>query len=637
MNDLDFIKKKFEDSGISAPEDLNKENVLEKVNSIEPKKKSRKGIYFSAAACAAVLLIGAISANMIIGKFNSPVNQVKANYEQKKVSGIKSFSSKKQVISEIAKIEKMQNELDNMEKDDGDGYALATNDTSSSSAGNSDYNGTYLQYQNVDEEDIVKTDGKYIYKIAESDSEYDGVEVYSVQGKNSKMIKKIIPFRKDKKGERYTNQANGLYVYKGKLVIICTFYDEDMENELTAAEIYDVTDIKNPKLVDTFYQSGTDISSRIIGDKLYLITEHYPEDKDDLPKVINTEATADEVKEKQLSVKDIFSIEKPTYQSFVVVSAVDLTNMKNAVTRAILGCSDEVYCNENNLYILGADGLSDFEDLGCYASYKGLRKKTVIIKISLKDAPVIKACTKVKGNINNQYSLDEKDGNLRIATSSYKENGDFKNNNLFVLDSSLNEIGRVSNFAKGEEIKAVRYVKNTAYVITYKNTDPLFVIDLSNPKKPKIKGSVKISGFSTMLAPVDENTLLGIGYHTTGDEEDGMKLAVFDVSGSPKVTDKKSFKYYYSEAMSDPKALLVNEKRGIFSIPYEHSDDNYFSIDSIERYGGVLNFKVKDGKISELRDIRSEKLEGVYRCVYIGDTIYMLGMYDEIIDCVKYK
>lgn len=634
MNDLDFIKVKFEDSGVFAPEELNKEKILEKVNNTEQKRKSRRRLYVSAAACAAILIIAAISANMIVGIYSAPINSVKPSFEQKKVNGIKSFSSKKQVVSEIEKIKKMQNELwdYNMDKGDEHGYAIAKKDTSSGSSSDSDYNTTYLQYKNVDEEDVVKTDGKYIYKVNEWNNE---VFVYSTNGKNSELVKKIVPFRKNKKGERLTSRNEKLYVYKGKLVVICTLYDEDDENALTAAEIYDVTDIKNPKLVDDFYQSGTEISSRVIGDKLYLITEHYPEDKNDLPKVINTEATADEIKEKQLEVKNIFSLDKPTYDSFVVVSAIDLNNMKNVETRAILGCSDEVYCNENNLYILGEDGLSEFEDLGCYASYKGLRKKTVIIKISLKDAPLITACTKVKGSVNNQYSLDEKDGNLRIATSSYKKNGDFKNNNLFVLDSSLNEIGRVSNFAKGEEIKAVRYVKNTAYVITYKKTDPLFVIDLKNPKKPKIKGSVKISGFSTMLVSVDENTLLGIGYHTTGGEEDGLKLAVFDVSGSPKVTDKKSFKYYYSEVMDDPKALLVNEKQGVFSVPYTYIEDE--DNDFLEDSGGVLNFKIKNGKITQFNDIRSDLLKGVYRCVYIDDKIYMLGYYYETPDCVKYK
>lgn len=644
MNDLDFIKAKFEDSGISAPKDLNKENILEKVNNIKPKKKSGKGIYISVAACVAVLIAALVSVNVIYGNFTARVKPDNfANITQKEVSGIKSFSSRKQIVSEVAKIKKMKNELENMQRDDEGSSSVSKkvsysddSGTSSGNSGNSDYKGTYLQYENVDEEDTVKTDGKYIYKTAISNEE---VEVYSAQGKNSKLIKKIVPFRKNKKGERLINQINGLYVYKGKLVVICTFYDEDMEYELTAAELYDVTDIDNVKLTDEFYQSGTDVSSRIIGSKLYLITEQFSWDKNDLPKVINTESTADEVKEKQLSAKDIFSIDKPTYESFVVISAIDLNNMKNSVTRAILGCSDEVYCNENNLYILGADGLSDYGYgiWGRYAAYKKLSKKTVIIKISLKDAPIITACTRVKGKVNNQYSLDEKDGNLRIATSSYKENGDFKNNNLFVLDSNLNKIGRVANFAKGEEIKAVRYVKNTAYVITYKETDPLFVIDLSNSNNPKIRGSVKISGFSTMLVPVDENTLLGIGYHTTGDEEDGLKLAVFDVSGNPKVADKKSFKYYYSEAMDDPKALLVNEKQSVYSVPYEHSDGHYFSIYPIKSYGGVLNFKVKNGKLVQLRDVRSKKLEYVYRCVYIDDTIYMLGLYDDDPDCVKYK
>ncbi|WP_316609446.1 beta-propeller domain-containing protein, partial [uncultured Ruminococcus sp.] len=213
----------------------------------------------------------------------------------------------------------------------------------------------------------------------------------------------------------------------------------------------------------------------------------------------------------------------------------------------------------------------------------------------------------------------------------------FEVNNLYVLDSGLNQIGSVEGFAKDESIKAVRYMGDTAYVITYEETDPLFVIDLSTPSDPQILGEVKISGFSTMLVPIDGNTVLGIGYNTDNvyytdmEVQDGIKIVTFDVSDktNPKVLDTKVFKGYYSEVQNNPKALLVNTERNDFTIPFSCYGDGYSNYDS---YSGVINFRISDGKIDIVDEYRSDVFVSsengsaeVSRCVYVGNTIYMLG------------
>ena len=138
--------------------------------------------------------------------------------------------------------------------------------------------------------------------------------------------------------------------------------------------------------------------------------------------------------------------------------------------------------------------------------------------------------------------MDEYNGNFRIATTKYDKNSN-QISNVYVLDKDLKKLGETDDFAKGEDIHAVRFSGDTAYVITFEYTDPLFVIDLSNPKKPIIKGSVKISGFSTNLIPIDSDTLLGIG--TANDFSNpyarGIKFALFDVSDpqKPTVLDKR--------------------------------------------------------------------------------------------------
>ena len=130
------------------------------------------------------------------------------------------------------------------------------------------------------------------------------------------------------------------------------------------------------------------------------------------------------------------------------------------------------------------------------------------------------------------------------------------------------------DFAKGEDIHAVRFSGDTAYVITFEYTDPLFVIDLSNPKKPIIKGSVKISGFSTNLIPIDSDTLLGIGTanNISNPYAQGIKFALFDVSDpqKPTVLDSKTIKNTASEAQDTHKAILVNKSENYFAIPFEY-------------------------------------------------------------------
>ena len=192
-------------------------------------------------------------------------------------------------------------------------------------------------------------------------------------------------------------------------------------------------------------------------------------------------------------------------------------------------------------------------------------------------------------------------------------------------------------------------------------TDPLFVIDLSVPTAPRIRGEVKISGFSSLLVPVDENTLLGIGYHDGFNEDEqiydaneswGLKLVTFDVTdkSNPLVLDAKVFPHVSSGVQYNPKALLVNFERGDYAVPTNYyydggwKDGEYYDYEIPETKNGVINFRIDNGNITVIDDYTSDKITGEFasvdRCVYVGDYIYLLGSTDyenTVIDCVKYK
>jgi uncharacterized secreted protein with C-terminal beta-propeller domain len=277
-----------------------------------------------------------------------------------------------------------------------------------------------------------------------------------------------------------------------------------------------------------------------------------------------------------------------------------------ADTKAVLGYGGQIYCNENNLYI--TQQKSD---------------KVQIIKVKLgKEEIQFTATGKVSGSVYDQFAMDEKDGYLRIATTSENKKGTDVNN-LYVLDENLKVVGKVTGFAKDESIQAVRYIDDKAYVITYEQTDPLFIIDLSNPTAPEITGSVKITGFSSLLVPVDENTLLGIGYSTEetelGEATNGIKFALFDISDSsaPKILDSEVMEQSYSYAQWTHKALVVNQKEGYYAIPYDTYDYN-----NDEESHGVVTLKVVNNDIVITNTFKSEKLTDMSRCTYIDDYLY---------------
>lgn len=211
-------------------------------------------------------------------------------------------------------------------------------------------------------------------------------------------------------------------------------------------------------------------------------------------------------------------------------------------------------------------------------------EKTVIHKIAVAGGKLeYKGEGAVTGTVLNQYSMDESDGYFRIATtknqswSSFAPQDDNQSyNNVYVLDGDLKTVGRLEGLAKSERIYSARFMGKRAYLVTFKQTDPLFTIDLSEPADPKVLGELKIPGFSNYLHPYDENTLIGIGHETSenqwgGTVTGGLKIALFDVAdvGAAKVIDE----YLIggpgsdSEALNDPHAFLFSKEKNLLVIP----------------------------------------------------------------------
>lgn len=718
QNDLEYIKDRMNRSGVNAPDALGEQEMLRRLQGVTPvqevKKPKKKWVApVSAAAALALITATAFGLNGFLGNLSLSRQRHALGLDAiEDYDGLRAFSSRSELTDAVKRVQRLntseafdRNTSDGFFTDIFDGgksYDVAEDDfayeaAGGSSAGNaltgaSDFGGTYLQYGDVDEADTVKTDGRYIYYLDRYD-ESEGytkscIKIFSANPDKPEQVADLVLGR----GDMMT--ADEFYLYDGKLVVIEDAY---VSNSLyytsnTHVVIYDVSNVGSITEIGSYQQSGDYVSSRMIGGALYVVSNQEINEENEVPTAQLQDnapsATEDEATVRELDPGCIYAPSRPTQNSFLVIGRIDVDSSLQATeTKAILGAAGTVYCNGSNLYVLATSYNPEVYELllneqngsvperyinriknGYYSFYDYTR----ITKISLDETMEFVADGMVNGEVLNQYALDEKDGNLRVATTSYNDKGT-QVNNLFVLDGQLNELGSVTGFAADESIKAVRYVGDTAYVITYEQTDPLFVIDTADPRSPKLLGEVKISGFSSMLVPVDENTLLGIGYHTVDEPDDytdmeiqeGLKLVLFDVSdkANPRVLDAKVFEDYSSEVQYNPKALLVNPQRGEYTLPYayyhwEESDvftdgDEYASSGWYsEQKSGVISFAVENGKIVirneyEAKAFNSGQLEGeVERCVYAGNTIYLLGEANDrddysksmtLIDAVPYR
>lgn len=630
-NDFDFLKEKFDNDGVNAPVEMNTDFVMNKLEGKSPKvvkfpKKAIAGVVSGLVACVAVFAIVVTSTNTPIVKEPAPIIA-----EAGELEAFDDYESLKATLKEMGVSSKleynvgMMTESFSMGFDSIKGEATATYDEAvSDSASSSNFGETYKQVSDVDEADIIKTDGKYIYVLTENK-----VNIYSAKGDESKLI----TTKKIRDDNIYGDVE--MFLHNNNLIIIATNYEKDK----TTAYIYDKSNVKDVKLIDKFSQSGTYSSSRMIGDNLYIVTDDYIETYNDIPYVVCKD---EDIK---LSADSIVCVEKPSHPAYLVVSKIDTANMKSSTknyeSKAILGASKNIYCNLDNMYITSTvyrdyyEG--DEEDEIVVDEVDGdvveinpvYNDQTQIVKVSLKDGIKFVATTKIEGYIDSQYSMDEKDGYFRIATTSNNEKG-VEVNNLLVFDEKLNEVGSVSGFAPTESIKAVKYIGDTAYVITYEQTDPLFVIDLKNPRKPTILGECKISGFSTMLVPIGEDRLMGIGYYTQEEDytdmevQEGIKIALFDISDitNPKVLDEQVFKGYSSEVQYQPKALVYDAEKDTYFIPY---DTCYF--DSGKYSTGVLGIKIDGKEIAPATryKVSTDEYNTIYRCTFVDDYLYMFN------------
>lgn len=486
----------------------------------------------------------------------------------------------------------------------GSAYSPSSDSASSSE----DYSGTNLQVEGVDEGDIVKTDGKYIYLVS-ADTFGSVVTIFEAAGKSTRKITELTTDSRD---------ISEMYVYENTLVLVGTDWrtSEDAESgqQKTIVLVYDISDITSPELTFKENQSGSYSHSRMNGKYLYTISNMAVEsaNEDDKKEVYIPSVGGSLIPEENISVPEggVYS------NTYLVLTSLDVTAAKSFTdSLAVLGGDSTCYTSEKNIYI-AAPTTQDYS-------------KTIISKFSYTDGQIEAAGEKTfRGTILNQFSMDEYEGNLRFVATTTSTSlfgrSQSTSNGLYVLDKNMELIGKVDHLAKSERIYSARFMGDRAYFVTYRETDPVFLVDLSDPKKPVVKDELKIPGFSEYLHAFSKNLLLGIGTDESDpDDYDRVKLSMFDISSDTEVKElhtKLLEEDSYSIAGENHKAILVSPEKNLIGFSVDSYDDK--SESDIVSYR-IYSYDTKKG-FKELGSLSPDNLEIMTaRGLYIGDYLYL--------------
>lgn len=474
-----------------------------------------------------------------------------------------------------------------------------------------EHGNTNVQVAGVDEGDIIKNDGKFIY-IATGSATYESrLKIVNTQTMEVAYSGKI------EVADTENVTVEEIYVNGDILTVVYDRSDyEDYYYERTShVDVYDISDRSKPKKVNSKSQDGSFVSSRMIGSVIYNISRHYVRG--------NSEQ---EVEKYALPMVDGKALDGCCVYHFdddstvyTVVTALDTANEKaESKSVAILGDVGEIYCSGKKLYTLSG-------------IFEENQDKTVITSFSLDGTDVTcKAKGTVPGSFNNNYSFDEYNGYLRCATTNYDYTS-YKNvSSIYVLNENLEIIGSAINIADDEQVKSVRFMGDKGYVVTFRQTDPLFSLDLSDPKNPKVMGELKLPGYSTYLHPLSDKLLLGIGYG--GDEENAdtndLKIALFDISDmtNPKLLDDFIIECAHSEVNYEPKALINYAEKNIIGIPVTSYDYGVYETKTVKSFA-ILNYT--DNEISQVTGFVHDTTGSskLFRGTYIGEKLYTVDEY----------
>lgn len=530
-----------------------------------------------------------------------------------------------------------------------------------SKEGGKDYSTTNLQMEGVDESDIAKIDGSYIYTV---EDKY--IVITDIRDGKLEEVTRFLP-----KDCGAADRVMEIYVDGDQLILVVQGYEtsldgnskagsdketsdketsdketKDEENSdketavsdvakdgafcykmngksTTQIQVYSIVDRKNPEFEGRLIQDGYYNTSRKIGDVVYLFTQYnmtsdvtsYVEKKhgvEDLKEGNGVsslaEAVIPKVNGEKVAASEIY-LPESSGESGILVSSLDVNKPDKVLdSKLVISGYAQTYISKDALYLYEED-------------YDGAMI-TNIAKFALDEGRISGvAAAAVSGYVRDTFAINASDGYLRVLTTDYSTEDEV--NALYILDENMKLTGQLTGIAPGEEIYAARFMGNTGYFVTYRNTDPLFTVDLSDPAKPEIIGELKVTGFSEYLHFWDDTHLLGIGYESdenTGNIEN-IKLSMFNIENPGEVTEEAKLVLKdvdYSEALYDYKSVIISKDKNLIGLVCE----DYSSSRTKQTYQIYSYENGTFKKQAEIPGINGANYENV-RGMYSGNVFYL--------------
>lgn len=505
-----------------------------------------------------------------------------------------------------------------------------------SKEGGKDYSTTNLQMEGVDESDIAKIDGSYIYTV---EDKY--IVITDIRDGKLEEVTRFLP-----KDCGAADRVMEIYVDGDQLILVVQCYETSLEKNskagsdvetkdeensdketavsdvakdgafcykmngksTTQIQVYSIVDRRNPEFEGRLIQDGYYNTSRKIGDVVYLFTQYHM--TSDVVGYVEKEYTSviPKVNGEKVAAGEIY-LPESSGESGILVSSLDVNKPDKVLdSKLVISGYAQTYISKDALYLYEED-------------YDGAMI-TNIAKFALDEGRISGvAATAVRGYVRDTFAINASDGYLRVLTTDYSTEDEV--NALYILDENMKLTGQLTGIAPGEEIYAARFMGNTGYFVTYRNTDPLFTVDLSDPAKPEIIGELKVTGFSEYLHFWDDTHLLGIGYESdekTGNIEN-IKLSMFNIENPGEVTEEAKLVLKdvdYSEALYDYKSVIISKDKNLIGLVCE----DYSSSRTKQTYQIYSYENGTFKKQAEIPDINGVNYENV-RGMYSGNVFYL--------------
>ena len=491
--------------------------------------------------------------------------------------------------------------------------AGANAESISNTASGKEYSDTNVREEGVGEGDIVKTDGKNLYVV-----NGEKINIVGAGSTEMELLAQIEPEEGNYPSEVYAQDGYLAVVYTKSEYSDGTNGYDGYYRDYTCADVYDVSNPEEPEKIGGITQSGYFNTMRIRGGYVYLLSSFYADTgaaRGDQPAYIP------EVQGKLISTDCIYMPQARMGNSYTVISSFDLDDPEGHTdSKAVFGNTGICYVSTENIYITES----------IYGESDSDVNQTSIRKVSYGEGILEGAGqTKLSGVLNDSFSIDEYDGYLRLVTTVTKTEGQTRgivpllapepseSNSLYVLDENLKIVGEIRDLAEGESVYSARFMGKTGYFVTFRQVDPLFSVDLSDPAAPKILGELKIPGFSEYLHPYGDGLLLGIGMDVdeSGVTTEGVKLSMFDISDSSDVREVQKYviEDMYGTDVYDYRSVFADVEKNLFGFTAYGSGQKYYIFSYDENKGFRQEFERTLGGYGSTRGL------------YIGDRFYLVS------------